>query len=93
MHKFNIDLFYFQFFQTEDLLVVEVLPKLEAAALKLTSLKFHPGENMQEFLDKYNPESGYFGEVKLCGPCPIIDFKDAVSQSILKKTIDFLDDR
>lgn len=35
-----------KFFQTEDLLIIEVLPKMEAACLRLASLKYHPGENM-----------------------------------------------
>ncbi|XP_061174866.1 zinc finger protein 862-like [Saccostrea echinata] len=82
-----------KFFQTEDLLILEVLPKMEAACLRLTSLKYHPGENMQEFLGKYSPDTGYFGDVKLTGPCPEVDFKDKSTQHILDKTIAFLDER
>lgn len=44
-----------KFFQTEDMLVLEVLPKVEAVILRLTSLKFHPGNTMREFMSKYNP--------------------------------------
>lgn len=66
---------------------------MEAACLRLASLKYHPGIYMQEFLEKYSPNTSYFGDVKLSGPCPEVDFKDKTTQDILEKTIAFLDKR
>ena len=63
------------FFQTDDLLIIEVLPKMEADCLRLASLKYHPGIYMQEFLEKYSQNTSYFGNVKLSGPCPEVDLR------------------
>ena len=40
---------------------------------------------MQEFLEKYSPNTSYFGDVKLSGPCPEVDFKDQTTQDILEQ--------
>ena len=58
---------------------------MEAACLRLASLKYHPGIYMQEFLEKYSPNTSYFGDVKLSGPCPEVDFKAMSTQDILGK--------
>lgn len=64
------------------MLVLEVLPKVEAVILRLTSLKFHPGNNMREFMSKYNPEEKMFGDLKLHGPCNTVDYMDSETRKI-----------
>lgn len=82
-----------KFFQTEDMLVLEVLPKVEAVILRLTSLKFHPGNNMREFMSKYNPEEKMFGDLKLHGPCNPVDNMDSETRKIVDAVIKSLDER
>ena len=75
------------FFQTEDLLIIEVLPKMEAACLRLASLNYHPGIYMQEFLEKYSQNTSYFGNVKLSGPCPEVDLRTRQHKIFWKKPL------
>lgn len=75
------------------MLVLEVLPKVEAVILRLTSLKFHPGNNMREFMSKYNPEEKMFVDLKLHGPCNPVDYMDSETKTILDAVIKSLDER
>ena len=73
--------------------MLEVLPKVEAAILKLTSLKFHPGSYMRKFISKYNPEEKMFGSLKLHGQCSPVDYMDTDTKSLLDEVVKTLDER
>ena len=47
------------------MLVIEVMPEVEATILKLLAMKFPPGPNMSEFLEWYKPKEKLFGNIKL----------------------------
>lgn len=83
-----------KFFQTENLLVVEVAPEVEASLLKLLALKTHPGPNMKEFLELYDPHEKQFGDIKLIGICNPVDFSvDVTTREMISSVVDYIEKR
>lgn len=73
--------------------VLEVFFKVEVVILRLILLKFYFGNNMREFMFKYNLEEKMFGDFKLYGFCNFVDYMDSEIRKILDVVIKFLDER
>ena len=87
-----------QFFQRNDLLLIDVAPALECAMLKLQGLKYSPGPSMKKFGTSYSVEKKSYtvGEesLQLTGQCPIINIlKDTVFLDLVNGIIKYMDKR
>ena len=67
------------------------------ACLRLMDLKRNPlsaGQSIKLFTQRYEPESGHFGTLKLNGPNATIDFsKDQNFNDLIDRTVTYLDQR
>ena len=88
-----------RFFQTENLLVYEVVTGVDEAVMKLMDLKENGGLHMRKFLQYYDPEHKAFTAsgnktVTLTGLCPdTVDFKDVRTTALLDGIINYISKR
>jgi hypothetical protein len=65
------------------------MPEVESTILKLLALKFHPGPNMCQFLELYEPQKKTFG-----GICNPVDFsKDVTTKNMISSVVDYREKR
>lgn len=62
--------------------------------MKLLALKTHPGPNMKEFLELYDPHEKQFGDIKLIGICSPVDFSvDVTTREMISSVVDYIEKR
>ena len=78
-------------FQTEDILLIEIMPSLETAVLNLQNLKYHPGENLVHFMDDLR--AGNLTQLRLKGTIDTELIMEPLYEQMIEAAIDFIQSR